>query len=120
MNMQLSAKYKAVEEILAKVIQDQYPADNIIKEYMRSRKYIGSKDRKFIINTVWDIVRHRSRLEFDCNECNARMLLLTYLKDEDFDIAADGSEYGLASLTTDEKYKLQHLNQDPYPNHLIL
>ena len=116
--MQLSAKYKAVEEILAKVLQDQYPADNIIKEYMRSRKYIGSKDRKFIINTVWDIVRHRSRLEFDCNECNARMLLLTYLKDEDFDIAADGSEYGLASLTTDEKYKLQHLNQEPYPEHI--
>ena len=27
--MQLSAKYKAVEEILSKVLQDQYPADNI-------------------------------------------------------------------------------------------
>lgn len=113
--MQISAKYQAVLEILQKVLQDQYPADNIIKEYMRNRKYIGSKDRKFITNTVWDIIRHRSRLEFDCGCCEARMLLLTYLKDEDFDIVADGSEYGLVSLSKEEKNKLQNLNPEVYP-----
>ena len=116
--MQLSAKYQAVLEILQKVLQDQYPADNIIKEYMRNRKYIGSKDRKFITNTVWDIIRHRSRLEFDCGCCEARMLLLTYLKNEDFDIIADGSEYGLSPLTKDEKNKLQNLNQEVYPEYI--
>ena len=116
--MQLSAKYQAVSEILQKVLQDQYPADNIIKEYMRNRKYIGSKDRKFITNTVWDIIRHRSRLEFDCGCCEARMLLLTYLKDEDFDIIADGSEYGLSPLTKDEKNRLQNLNQEVYPEYI--
>ena len=31
--MQLSAKYQAVLEVIAKVFQDQYPADNILKEY---------------------------------------------------------------------------------------
>ena len=113
--MQISAKYQAVEEILEKVLQDQYPADNIIKDYMRARKYIGSKDRKFITNTVWDIIRHRSRLEFECGCCEARMLLLTYLKDEDFDIVADGSEYGMPALTKEEKVKLQHLNEEAYP-----
>lgn len=101
--MQLSAKYQAVLEVIAKVFQDQYPADNILKEYLRNRKYIGSKDRKFITNTVWDIIRHRSRLEFDCGCCESRMLLLTYLKDEDLDIVADGSEYGLKPLTKEEK-----------------
>lgn len=116
--MQISAKYKAVLEILQKVLQDQYPADNIIKEYMRNRKYIGSKDRKFITNTVWDIIRHRSRLEFDCGCCEARILLLTYLKDEDFDIVADGSEYGLSPLTKEEKNKLQNLNQEVYPEEI--
>lgn len=116
--MQISAKYQAVLEILQKVLQDQYPADNIIREYMRNRKYIGSKDRKFITNAVWDIIRHRSRLEFDCGCCEARMLLLTYLKDEDFDIIADGSKYGLSVLTKEEKDKLQNLNQQPYPVHI--
>lgn len=116
--MQISAKYQAVLEILQKVLQDQYPADNIIKEYIRNRKYIGSKDRKFIVNTVWDIIRHRSRLEFDCGCCDARMLLLTYLKDEDFDIIADGSEYGLAPLNSEEKTKLKNLNQEIYPEYI--
>ena len=51
--MQISAKYQAVYEILSQIMKDQYPADNIIKEYVRNRKYIGSKDRKFITSTVW-------------------------------------------------------------------
>lgn len=115
--MQLSAKYQAVLEIMQKVWQDQYPADNIIKEYLRNRKYIGSKDRKFITNTIWDVIRHRSRLEFDCGCCEPRMLLLAYLqqKGEDLDIAADGSEYGLAVVDKIEKQALQHLRQDTYP-----
>jgi len=116
--MQISAKYQAVLEIMQKVWQDQYPADNIIREYMRNRKYIGSKDRKFITNTVWDIIRHRSRLEFDCGCCEPRILLLAYLKGEDFDIIADDSEYGLAALSKEEKQKLQQLNGDVYPEYI--
>lgn len=122
--MQISAKYKAVSEILEKVFQDQYPADNIIKEYMRNRKYIGSKDRKFIVEKVWDIIRHRSRLEFDCHfnqsgaVCDTRMLLLAYLKDEDLDIIADGSEYGLMPLTKQEKIQLANLSKEVYPEHV--
>lgn len=115
--MQLSAKYQAVLEIIGKVFQDQYPADNIVREYLRERKYIGSKDRKFITNTVWDIIRHRCRLEFDCGCCEPRILLLTYLKniDEDLDIAADGSQYGLTPVTKDEKARLANLNENVYP-----
>lgn len=116
--MQIGAKYQAVLEIMEQVWQDRYPADNIIKEYMRARKYIGSKDRKFITNTIWNIIRHRSRLEFDCGCREPRMLLLTYLKDEDFDIIADGSKYGLAPLTKEEKDKLNNLNQDVYPDYV--
>ncbi len=122
--MQLSAKYQAVLEILEKVFQDQYPADNIIKEYLRTRKYIGSKDRKFITETTWDIIRHRSKLEFDCGfhkpetVCSTRMLLLAYLKDEDFDIIADGSEYGLAELSLKEKESLKNLSTEIYPDYV--
>ena len=118
--MQLSAKYQAILEIMQKVWQDQYPSDNIIKEYLRNRKYIGSKDRKFITNTIWDIIRHRSRLEFDCESCEPRMLLLAYMqqKSEDFDIAADGSSYGLACVDKIEKQKLQHLKTEAYPPYI--
>ena len=101
--MQLGSRYQAVLEILEDVIKDQYPADNIVKEYLRNRKYIGSKDRKFITNTLWDIIRHRSRLEFEAQTQMPRKILLCYLKNEDFDIVADGSKYGLSSITPEEK-----------------
>ncbi len=122
--MQLSAKYQAVLEIMQKVWQDQYPADNIVKEYLRNRKYIGSKDRKFITNTLWDIIRHRSRLEFDTGSeggiVDPRLLLLAYLQQHevDLDIAADGSAYGLAPVSKEEKQRLTHLRDDVYPPHI--
>ena len=122
--MQLSAKYQAILEILEKVFQDQYPADNIIKEYLRGRKYIGAKDRKFITEATWNIIRHRSRLEFDCGfhkpetVCNTRMLLLAYLKNEDLDILADGSEYGLAELSATERTALKNLSKEVYPDYV--
>lgn len=113
--MQLSAKYQAILEILSEVLRDKYPADNILREYLRARKYIGAKDRRFISDTLWDIIRHRRRLSFDCGSENPRILLLTYLKDEDFDIIADGSPYGLAPLGKEEKLLLNHLNTAVYP-----
>ena len=46
--MQTGARYQAILEILTEVFKDKTPADNIINDYIRSRKYIGSKDRRFI------------------------------------------------------------------------
>lgn len=116
--MQISARYQAVFEILSQVFKDEKPADNIINEYVRHRKYIGSKDRRFIVDTVWDIIRHRMRLEFDAKSKDVRKILLIYLKNEDFDIVADGSEYGLKSLSKEEKNWLKSLSDDVYPEYV--
>ena len=64
--MQKSAQYQAALEILIEVLQDISPADNIINNYLKVRKYIGSKDRKVITETVWGVIRNRLKLEFDC------------------------------------------------------
>ena len=50
--MQLGARWAAVADILEEVFEDKYPADNIINSYLRERKYIGSKDRRFIVENV--------------------------------------------------------------------
>lgn len=113
--MQKGAQYKAVWELLTLIFQDKYPADNIISGYMRERKYIGSKDRRFITETVWDIIRHRRRLEFDAQSTDARKILLIYLKDADFDIICNDGEYALASLTAAEKEWLKRENDSVYP-----
>ena len=116
--MKISARYQAVFEILSEVLKDENPADNIINEYVRKRKYIGSKDRRFIVDTVWNIIRKRMRLAFEAESLNVRRILLLYLKDEDLDIVADGSEYGLAALNKDEKIWLKNLPEKVYPGYV--
>ena len=115
--MQISARYQAVFELISQIFEDKKPADNIINEYVRSRKYIGSKDRRFIVDTTWDIIRHRMRLEFDAKSKDVRKILLVYLKNEDFDIIT-GGQYGLNPLTKEEKNWLKLLTDDVYPDYV--
>lgn len=116
--MKLSARYQAVYELISEIFKDQKPADNIINEYVRRRKYIGAKDRRFIVEMTWDILRRRMRLSFDTQSQDPRKILLYSLKDEDPDLAADGSAYGLAALSKEEKNWLKHLPENVYPEYV--
>lgn len=116
--MQISARYQAVYELISEIIKDEKPADNIINEYVRHRKYIGAKDRRFIVETVWDILRRRMRLSFAAQSRDPRKILLYYLKDNDLDLVADSSSYGLAALSKEEKNWLKNLPEDVYPEYV--
>lgn len=112
--MQKGAQYQAVLELISEIFQDKAPADIIINSYVRERKYIGSKDRKFICDTVWKIIRNRRKLTFDAGSEISRKILLTYLRDEDLDVICCG-EYALAPLSKEEKIWLQNPNEEVYP-----
>lgn len=112
--MQQGAQYQAVWELISEIFKDKIPADNIINAYVRERKYIGSKDRRFITETVWKIIRNRRKLVFDAGSDEPRRVLLTYLQDEDFDLLC-GGEYGLAPLSKEEKEWLKRRNEEVYP-----
>ena len=49
----------AIEELWNLTQNPNKPASEIINEYTRSRRYIGSKDRKQIVNAVWDRWRQK-------------------------------------------------------------
>lgn len=115
--MQTAARYQAVFELLEEIFKDKTPADVLIVNYMKSRRYIGSKDRRFIADTVWDIVRHRMRLSFEAKSDGPRRVLLYYLKDEDFDLIT-GGEYGLKPLEAEEKKWLKSLKEEVYPKYV--
>ena len=100
--------------MISELFKDKIPADNIINAYVRERKYIGSKDRRFITETVWKIIRNRRKLVFDAGLDEPRRVLLTYLQDEDFDLLC-GGEYGLAPLSKEEKEWLKRRNEEVYP-----
>ena len=115
--MQTGARYQAVLEILTEIFQDKIPADKIINDYLRQKKYIGSKDRRFITNMVWHIIRNRQKLEFDTQSSDVRRILLYANKDKISEIF-DDSKYGLSSLTDEEKSWLSQENEEPYPDYV--
>ena len=39
-------------------------ASNLVQNFFRSRKDMGSKDRKFVSNSFWNILRHRSKIDW--------------------------------------------------------
>ncbi|MFI3242548.1 MAG: RsmB/NOP family class I SAM-dependent RNA methyltransferase [Alphaproteobacteria bacterium] len=115
--MQTSAKYKAVLEILTEVITSQKPADNIINQYLKPKKYIGSSDRRFITEETWHIIRNFFKLSFEANSNEARNILITHLKDQPELFNAE-DKYGLGELTPEDKEVLANLNQNPYPDYV--
>ena len=113
--MQTPARYKAVAELLETIFTTQNPADNIMNEYFRNRRYIGSKDRRFIAEETWNILRHFYRLEFDAQSNNIRKILLVYLREQNLSEIFSGSEYAMTPLTQEEQTWLQNISDTPYP-----
>ncbi|MBE6452003.1 MAG: RsmB/NOP family class I SAM-dependent RNA methyltransferase [Alphaproteobacteria bacterium] len=115
--MKIGARYQAVLELITEIFNNSKPADNIINEYLRNRKYIGSKDRKFITDKTWNIIRNRLKLEFDSGAKDARNILLWSIKDKLSEVF-DDSPYGLSPLTDKEKQHLALNNENPYPDYI--
>lgn len=117
--MKISARYMAVFELISEIFKDKTPADVLINNYVRGRKYIGAKDRRFIVETTWQIIRRRMRLAFEAQSDEARKILLSFLKDEDFDLIT-GDTYGLPPLSLQEQKWLKSLKENVYPQNVEL
>lgn len=78
-----SARLQAVLELLRETTSVPRPADAITSAYFRARRYIGSKDRAYIANTLYDVLRHHARLGWWLDRAGAEDLprhrLLAYL-----------------------------------------
>ena len=59
-----AARLQAVIEILEALDArpDGGPAEQLVNDYLRQRRYIGSKDRRAVTAMTYDILRHRARL----------------------------------------------------------
>ncbi len=95
------------------------PMDAVVGDYMRFRRYIGSKDRAGIAERTYNIVRAHARLGWWLDKVQAadtpRLRVIAWLalgegKDE---VAItrlfDGSKYGPATLRDEEQKILSHL-----------
>jgi 16S rRNA (cytosine967-C5)-methyltransferase len=119
-----AARIKATIELLGHIAISPVPMDTTVGDYMRSRRYIGGRDRANIAERVYDIMRARTRLGWWLAKTGARdsyrnrvifWLALAELKSGAFDIADlfAGGKYGAEKLTAEELAQAALLKDRP-------
>ena len=68
-----SDRVSCVLELLKSFDHGSKIASKLIQNYFRSNKNIGSKDRKFISNCFWNIIKHRNKINWHLNNHNLRV-----------------------------------------------
>ncbi|MGZ9108979.1 MAG: RsmB/NOP family class I SAM-dependent RNA methyltransferase [Micavibrio sp.] len=66
-----AARLNAALEILQKIQDSRIPMDATVGDYMRFRRYIGSKDRAEIAERVYNMMRSRARIGWWLEKLNA-------------------------------------------------
>lgn len=113
-----AARLQAVLEVLERVENARIPMDGAVGDYMRHRKYIGSKDRANIVERAYATVRANARLTWWLERSGvaptARPTLLAWLMlgegmnpDKLESLFEEDSKYAPAPLNGDER-KLVH------------
>ncbi len=62
-----AGRLAATIEILEALAEKGRPADQVASIYFKNRRYIGSKDRRWIAESVWRVLRRQSRLDWLLN-----------------------------------------------------
>ena len=85
--MKDASRIQAIIEVLDEVLKDFTPSDVILDNYFKQRRYIGSKDRRFIADNVWKIIRNRIKYsQMLENNYNSRLLTAINFIDLDLEI----------------------------------
>jgi 16S rRNA (cytosine967-C5)-methyltransferase len=58
------ARLQSSIELFLKAERERFPFDVTLDGFFRSRRYVGSKDRRSISDRVWGILRRRARLDW--------------------------------------------------------
>jgi len=58
------ARLQAAIELLEQIWSSDEPADRVADAYFRKRRYAGSGDRRAVNESLYDVMRHRARLDW--------------------------------------------------------
>ena len=107
--MKEASRIQAVIEILTEVLTDKLPADIVADKYLKARRYIGAKDRRFITDLLWKIIRNRSKYtEMLKKHPSPRLFTALALGDADLGLIFNGEEYAPDILNKEETSLLKH------------
>lgn len=108
-----AARIQTTMELLGYIERSPVPMDTTVADYMRARRYIGSKDRANVAERVYNLMRARARLGWWLEKTGQEdtyrnrvifWLALSELKSGVFEIGDlfDDSKHGCDRLTKDE------------------
>lgn len=60
--MKHAARFETAIDLLARITMGKIPMDNVIRDFMAARRFIGSKDRTAIVERVYRAMRAQARL----------------------------------------------------------
>ena len=102
--MKDASRVQAIIEVLDMILEDNFPSDIILDKYFKQRRYIGSKDRRFISDNVWKIIRNRVKYsEMLGKNVTSRLLCAVNFIELDLELLFNGEEYAPKLLTKEEK-----------------
>lgn len=111
--MKPASRIQATIEILERDQDIRVPLDSCIGDYMRNRRYIGSKDRREIAERVYHIARHHARLGWWMDRLRSKdtprnRVLYWIILGENSDKKRledlfDGSQYAPENLSEEER-----------------
>jgi 16S rRNA (cytosine967-C5)-methyltransferase len=62
--VRLASLYGHAVELLSAALGGRRPVDDLSGEFFRSRRYLGAKDRRFIGDVTYGVIRHHLRLRY--------------------------------------------------------
>ena len=112
--MKPASRIQATIDVLEKITENtRVPMDTVVGDYMRQRRYIGSKDRREVAERVYDMARAHARLGWWLGKISAedtpRTRVLTWLAVGEgtdakrIDDLFDGSKYAPEKLSEEEQ-----------------
>lgn len=99
-----AARLAAAIDILVSLQQTAEPADKVVREFFRARRYAGSKDRAAVAERVFNVLRHRFSYAWRMNSDTLRALVIASLAAENLDPSEffTGEAYAPTPLTPEE------------------
>ena len=119
--MKEAARIQTVIELTDEIFAFRQPADNTINVYFRTRRYIGSTDRRVVSDLVWQTLRHYGRLSSLSAESltgRAAVMMMLFFQKRDLDSLFNGEKYAPAPLSEAERSFLDLL-PDQLPSSVL-
>lgn len=119
-----AARLAAAIEVFGLLESERKPAVDALKAWGAAHRFAGSGDRAAIAGLVYDALRRRASSAFIMGADTPRAILLGMLKRErgmNVDAIAklaDGTAYGPAALTDDERKRLESADLSSAPAHI--